>query len=354
MRKLIDKLAITRSLEKEELLLLLGNTDHETSQYLFEKARDVTKLHFGRQIYLRGLIELSNYCKCDCYYCGIRRSNKKVERYRLTSEQVLDCCRIGYDLGLRTFVLQSGEDRHFSDDLIVSLVKSIKASYPDCAVTLSLGEKSRDSYLRFFEAGADRYLLRHETADPIHYSKLHPKSQTLKSRKACLSHLKSIGYQVGTGFMVGSPYQTLENLVTDLMFIQEFRPHMVGIGPFLPHCDTPFGDCPKGSMELTLLLIAILRLMIPDLLIPSTTALGTIDPAGREHGILAGANVIMPNLSPVNVRKKYLLYNNKISTGQEAAEGVFALRKRMHDLGYEIPVDRGDFRPMDLCSERSS
>lgn len=346
MKRLIDKLAATQTLEKEELLYLLSNYDDNGSEYLFARARDVAKQHFGDQIYLRGLIELSNYCKCDCLYCGIRRSNKNAERYRLTPEEVLDCCEIGHKLGFRTFVLQGGEDRHFSDDIIVSMVESIKSAYPDSAITLSLGEKSKASYQRYFNAGADRYLLRHETADPIHYARLHPKSQSLQNRMKCLYDLKSIGYQVGTGFMVGSPYQTLENLVSDLLFIQEFQPHMVGVGPFLPHHDTPFGHHVKGSMELTLLMIAILRLMIPNLLIPSTTALGTIHCTGREQGILAGANVIMPNLSPTNVRKKYLLYDNKISTGQEAAEGVIDLRNRMQTLGYRIPVSRGDYRPV--------
>ena len=346
MKRLIDKLTETQTLEKEELLYLLSNCDHDSRQYLFAKARGVAKRHFDNQIYLRGLIELTNYCKSDCLYCGIRRSNKNVERYRLTPEEVLKCCEIGHKLGFRTFVLQGGEDRHFSDDIIVSLVESIKSAYPDCAVTLSLGEKSRDSYLKYFNAGADRYLLRHETADPIHYAKLHPENQTLQNRMKCLYDLKSIGYQVGTGFMVGSPYQTLENIVSDIQFIQEFQPHMVGVGPFLPHHDTPFGHYPKGSMELTLLIIAVLRLMIPNLLIPSTTALGTIHPTGREEGVQAGANVIMPNLSPVDVRKKYLLYDNKIGTGQEAAEGVADLRRRMQALGYRIPVSRGDFRPI--------
>ena len=347
MKKLIDKLAATQSLEKEELLYLLSNTDQNSNEYLFAKARYVAKQQFNDQIYLRGLIELSNYCKCDCLYCGIRRSNKMAQRYRLTPEEIFECCEIGHNLGFRTFVLQGGEDCHFSDDIIVSMVTSIKSAYPDSAITLSLGEKSKASYQSYFKAGADRYLLRHETADPTHYAKLHPKSQTLQTRMKCLYDLKSIGYQVGTGFMVGSPYQTLDNLVSDLLFIQEFQPHMVGVGPFLPHHDTPFGHHEKGSMELTLLMIAILRLMIPNLLIPSTTALGTIKPTGREQGILAGANVIMPNLSPTNVREKYLLYDNKISTGQEAAEGVQDLRNRMQTLGYQIPVSRGDFRPTD-------
>ena len=345
LKGLIDKLEKTQFLEREELLYFLENYDADSIGYLFAKARGVARRQFGSNIYLRGLIELTNYCKCNCLYCGIHRCNKNIERYRLTPEEVLRCCEIGHKLGFRTFVLQGGEDSHFTDDILVSLIKSIKSSYPDSAITLSLGEKSKESYQKYFDAGADRYLLRHETADPDHYAMLHPKNQTFENRMKCLYDLKSIGYQVGTGFMVGSPYQTLENIVSDLQFIQEFQPHMVGIGPFLPHSDTPFGHHPKGSRELTLVLIAILRLMIPNLLIPSTTALGTIHPTGREQGIMAGANVIMPNLSPVNVRTKYLLYDNKISTGQEAVEGVVDLRRRMYALGYQIPVTRGDYRP---------
>ena len=347
MKRLIDKLATRRILEKEELLRLLSNCDQNSRSYLFAKARDVDERHFGNQIYIRGLIEFTNYCKCDCLYCGIRRSNKKAERYRLTPDEVLKCCETGHKLGFRTFVLQGGEDSRFSDDSIVSLIESIKSAYPDSAITLSLGEKRKASYKRFFDAGADRYLLRHETADPIHYAKLHPNNQTLQNRMRCLYDLKSIGYQVGTGFMVGSPYQTLENLVSDLLFIQDFQPQMVGIGPFLPHRDTPLGHQTKGSMELTLTIIAILRLMIPNLLIPSTTALATIHPSGREQGILAGANVVMPNLTPTSVRKKYLLYDDKACTDQEAAEGLMALQGRLKAIGYRIVVSRGDFKPID-------
>lgn len=354
MKKLIDKLALTNNLKEEEFFFLLNNISKESSEYLFERAKSATDRHFHRQIYLRGLIEITSFCKNDCYYCGIRRSNKNAERYRLSKEDILSCCKQGYNLGFRTFVLQGGEDSYFSDNNIVDIITSIKKDYPDCAITLSLGEKNKESYERYYKAGADRYLLRHETADYNHYAKLHPSNLSLDKRKSCLNDLKSIGYQVGTGFMVGSPYQTNMDLVKDLMFIKEFEPEMVGIGPFLPHHDTPCANHSKGSLELTLLLIGILRLMMPDLLIPSTTALGTIDPSGRELGILAGANVIMPNLSPIDVRKKYLLYDNKINTGQETAEGVSDLKKRLEALGYEIPVCRGDFNRQSLKNERSS
>ena len=344
--KLIDKLEASGTLGKEEFVFLLSNHTRETGEYLFEKARNVTNRYFNGYIYLRGLIEITNYCKNDCYYCGIRRSNRQVARYRLSPEEILACCDMGYPLGFRTFVLQGGEDTYYSDETVISIIKSIKAKYPDCAVTLSIGEKSYESYLNFFKAGADRYLLRHETADPIHYSHLHPLGQTLESRKSCLYALKDIGYQVGTGFMVGSPFQTMENLAEDLLFIKQLRPEMIGIGPFISHHDTPFADQPPGSMENTLLMIGILRLMLPNALIPATTALGTINSGGRARGILAGANVLMPNLSPQEVRKKYALYDNKICTDEEAAEGILQLRESIEKLGYKIKTDRGDFKPL--------
>ncbi len=343
MKQLIDKLEKQGELTPEEYKKLLTGYSKEDSEYLFEKARKTAKSYFGNKIYVRGLIEFTNYCRCNCYYCGIRAGNEKADRYRLSKEDILSCCKEGYALGFRTFVLQGGEDMTYSDDDYVNIITAIKESYPDCAITLSIGEKSYDSYLKYFQAGADRYLLRHETYNEDHYNKLHPESQRAAERKQCLMYLKEIGYQVGTGFMVGSPYQTIDNLVEDLLFIKELKPQMIGIGPFLPHADTPFKDMPKGSYELTLFLIGILRLMIPNALIPSTTALGTINPLGREAGILAGANVVMPNLSPVKVRKKYSLYDNKICTGEEAAECKMCLHNRMRSIGYEIVVDRGDF-----------
>lgn len=346
-KELIDKLENKRILSLEEFIELLSNFTEETSNYLFEKARNTSKKYFGNKIYTRGLIEFTNYCKNDCFYCGIRRSNVDVERYRLSKEDILNCCENGYELGFRTFVLQGGEDLHYSDDYIVEIVSEIKKRFPDTAITLSIGEKSYESYEKYYKAGADRYLLRHETANFKHYSMLHPENQTAKARQQCLRDLKKIGYQVGAGFMVGSPYQTIENIAEDLIFINDLQPQMVGIGPFIPHHATPFSDFPKGSLDMTLFLIGILRLMIPNLLIPATTALGTIDPNGREKGILAGANVVMPNLSPVKVRKQYLLYDNKICTGEEAAECRFCLANRMKKIGYELAVDRGDFVPLE-------
>jgi biotin synthase len=346
VKHLIDKLEASGSLTKEEFVLLLNHISPILSEYLFEKSRKTAHQYFGNRIYTRGLIEFTNYCKNDCFYCGIRAGNQKAERYRLSKADILNCCEDGHSLGFRTFVLQGGEDQFYSDNDLVDIISDIKARYPDCAVTLSVGEKSAASYQAFYKAGADRYLLRHETADAAHYEKLHPKTLTLQNRKQCLRTLKEIGYQVGTGFMVGSPFQTADHLAEDLLFIQELSPQMIGIGPFIPHHDTPFANQPQGSLELTLFLIGILRLMIPNALIPATTALGTIDPQGREKGILAGANVVMPNLSPVGVRKKYELYDNKICTGEEAAECRFCLQNRMKSIGYELVVDRGDFQPI--------
>lgn len=346
MKALVNKLEETKTLSKDELSFLLNHITPEIGEFLFEKARNVAQKQFGNRIYIRGLIELTNYCKNDCYYCGIRCSNQNVERYRLTLDEILSCCEIGYPLGFRTFVLQGGEDSYYTDDIVVEIIKAIKDRYPDCAVTLSLGEKRRESYLKYYQAGADRYLLRHETANAVHFSNLHPLYQTLNTRMECLKHLKDIGYQTGTGFMVGSPYQTTDNLIEDLLFIKEFQPEMIGIGPFIPHHDTPFAGHPSGSIDLTLFLISILRLMLPNVLIPSTTALGTMESTGREKGILAGANVVMPNLSPINVRKKYSLYDNKICTGEETAEGFLILKKQIEKIGYQIAIDRGDFRPL--------
>jgi biotin synthase len=344
MKKLIDKLEKNQTLTREEFTALLEGRRDESANYLFERALAVRHGIYGNEVYMRGLIEFTNYCKNDCYYCGIRRSNCKADRYRLTKEQILYCCEAGYGLGFRTFVLQGGEDPYYTDEKIVDIVRCIKERHPDCAVTLSIGEKSYDSYKAYFDAGADRYLLRHETANGEHYARLHPESLSLENRKQCLFNLKEIGYQVGCGFMVGSPYQTNDCLIDDLFFMKELDPHMVGIGPFIPHKETPFGDKVAGTLELTLFLLGIIRLMLPRVLLPATTALGTIHPLGREKGILAGANVVMPNLSPVDVRKKYMLYDNKICTGDEAAECRMCMQRRIESTGHQLVVSRGDYK----------
>lgn len=339
---LIEKLNTTHSLNKDEALQLIKQ-GAQHKNLLFALAQQAAQKSFGRQIFVRGLIEFTNYCKNDCYYCGIRRSNKNAARYRLTQEEILECCHAGYELGFRTFVLQGGEDYFYSDEDIAAIVRAIKAQHPDCAVTLSIGERSRETYALWKKAGADRYLLRHETADCAHYAKLHPAELSAKNRQNCLYTLKELGYQAGAGFMVGSPYQTAENLADDLMFLQKLRPQMIGIGPFIPHHDTPFKGEPAGSVELTLVLLAVLRLLFPHVLLPATTALGTLSPGGRLLGIKAGANVIMPNLSPQNVRGKYLLYDNKLHTGAEAAEALNELQREVASIGYRIVSARGDY-----------
>ena len=340
----VDKLEKNGVLEKNEFVELLTCEKKETIEYLKERAVKVRKEIYGEDVYIRGLIEISNFCKNDCFYCGIRKSNKKCERYRLSKNEILHCCRIGYPLGFRTFVLQGGEDNHYGDDILCDIIKTIKTEFPDCAVTLSLGEREKESYQKLYDAGADRYLLRHETANEEHYSKLHPQKMSYENRFECLENLKSIGFQTGCGLMVGSPYQTVENIVEDLIYIAEFKPHMVGVGPFIPHSDTPFRNEPAGSVELTCRILSIIRLMLPKVLLPSTTALGSLEEGGREKGILCGANVVMPNLSPENVRDKYTLYNNKLSSGAEAAESLELLKKSINNIGYKIVTSRGDVK----------
>ena len=342
MKALVERLERNRMLLPEEFVALIQGRNPETAQLLAQKAVAQRQRYYGKDVYLRGLIEFTNYCKNDCYYCGIRRSNRQAQRYRLSQEEILDCCRLGYELGYRTFVLQGGEDPWYTPERIATLVSQMKKIWPDCAVTLSVGEKSKEVYQQWYDAGADRYLLRHETADSGHYGMLHPETMSLENRMQCLWDLKEIGYQVGCGFMVGSPGQTAEHLAKDLAFIRQLEPHMVGIGPFIPQKDTPFGKEEAGTLELTLYLLSIIRLMLPQVLLPATTALGTIHPQGRELGILAGANVCMPNLSPVAVRKKYALYDDKICTGDEAAECVRCLQGRIEGIGYQVAPGRGD------------
>lgn len=344
LQQLVQKLQNTRHLEKEEWAALIRGRTDMLAEYVFSLARKERHQHYGHDVYIRGLIEFTNYCKNDCYYCGIRKSNAGVMRYRLDEEQILSCCSAGYALGFRTFVLQGGEDGWFTDERMVRIVGAIKSRFPDCAVTLSIGERSKESYQALFQAGADRYLLRHETFNAAHYSLLHPSSLTAASRQKCLWTLKDIGYQVGAGFMVGAPGQTPEYLAEDLLFLEKLKPHMVGIGPFIPHHATPFAGEPAGTLEETLFLLGLIRLLLPKVLLPATTALGTIAPNGRELGILSGANVIMPNLSPANVRENYTLYDNKLCTGAEAAAGIQELKDRMCAIRYQIVTDRGDSR----------
>lgn len=338
----IDKLQVSRTLSRKEYAFLIEGYSPVLAEYAAKKAMQVKEKIYGNKIFIRGLIEISNICKNDCYYCGIRKSNKQCERYRLTKDEIMNCCKQGYELGFRTFVLQGGEDGYFSDDILCDIVSAIHKKYPDCAITLSMGERDRDSYKELFNAGASRYLLRHETASEEHYNRLHPSQMSYKNRMQCLQELKEIGFQTGCGFMIGSPYQTAEHLACDLKFVEVFHPQMCGIGPFIPHKDTQYKNEKAGSVELTCYLLSLIRLMHPNILLPATTALGSLDEKGREKGILAGANVVMPNLSPMTVREKYKLYDNKASLGAEAAEGLEELRKRMRDIGHDVVCDRGD------------
>ncbi|GHV46160.1 [FeFe] hydrogenase H-cluster radical SAM maturase HydE [Clostridia bacterium] len=322
---------------------------HGTLAELFRNANEIRERFYGKDVYLRGLIEFTSYCRNDCYYCGLCRSNSRAERYRLTEEEILLSAENGHRIGFRTFVLQGGEDPYFTDEKLLPIIEKLRTRYPDCAITLSLGERSRESYEALRKAGADRYLLRHETADSVHYGKLHPQTMSLDNRKKCLFTLKEIGFQTGAGFMVGSPFQTTANLISDIDFLRELCPEMVGIGPFISHKDTPFRDTPTPDSNykllMTLVLLAVIRVEFPNILLPATTALGTIHPKGREMGILSGANVIMPNLSPKANREKYMLYDGKICTGEEAAECFACIGRRMAGIGYKIVVSRGDIAP---------
>lgn len=339
-----DKLISKHSLSTEEYAWLIEHKDAECVAYLAQRARMVREEVYGKDVFVRGLIEISNYCKNDCFYCGIRRSNKTCERYRLTKEEILACCEEGYELGFRTFVMQGGEDGFYTDEVLCDLIKEIKVKYSECAVTLSLGERGKESFTKLYEAGADRYLLRHETADEAHYASLHPAELSLENRLQCLKDLKEIGFQTGCGFMVGSPGQTTETLAKDLKWIEEFEPAMCGIGPFIPHHATIYAKEEAGNVELTCYLLSIIRLIKPNILLPATTALATLDTQGTEKGILAGANVVMPNLSPMSAKQKYELYDNKAYGGSEAAKNVEVLKKRMEAIGYRVVTDRGDVR----------
>lgn len=344
MNKIIDKLLSTGSLTVEEYEALIDGRTPEIQGRLRTEADRLRREIYGNKVFIRGLIEISNICKNNCLYCGIRGGNNYCDRYRLSAEEILDCCKSGYELGFRTFVMQGGEDGYFTDDVLCSLIKEMKFLYPDCAVTLSLGERSRESYERLYRAGADRYLLRHEAINSDLYSQLHPRELNIENRVRCLNDLKDIGFQTGCGFMVGAPYQTSRHIAEDLKFIEEFKPQMCGIGPFIPHKDTVFRDYEKGSADLTCYLLSIVRIISPAILLPATTALGTAENDGRERGILSGANVVMPNLSPVDVRSKYALYDNKISTGVESADNVKALSDKMGKIGFQIVCDRGDHK----------
>lgn len=342
-RQLIRQLKATHHLSPRGYKALLEDSSPENCELLRAEAQETAISSFGRNIYIRGLIEISNHCRNNCLYCGIRAENRNIRRYRLSKEEIMECCRSGYSAGFRTFVLQGGEDPVQTDAWVEDVVRSIRAEFPDCAITLSLGEKSGESYSRFRAAGADRYLLRHETFNPAHYSQLHPDTMSRENRLGCLAALKALGYQTGSGFMVGSPYQDADDIVEDILFIEKLHPEMIGIGPFIHHKDTPLGTWPDGSVSLTLKLISIFRLMDPRALIPATTSLATLEAGARLKGILAGANVVMPNLTPAARRSDYSLYEGKTASGAESAEGLELLKQELSTIGYGIAADRGDY-----------
>lgn len=344
VQALIEKLNRQHRLTRTEWEQIFSEYTETDRTFAMELARNIAVAQFGKRIYFRGIVEYSNICKNDCYYCGIRCSNQNASRYRLDASDILACCQEGYNLGFRTFVLQGGEDGWFTDERMCEIIQMLKEQFPACAITLSMGERSRESYQKLHAAGADRYLLRHETADSAHYRMLHPESMSLKNRMRCLRDLKDLGFQTGCGLMVGTPGQSPKTLVEDLLFIQEFQPEMIGMGPFVPHHDTPFKDQKKGSVELTLFLYALCRIMLPRCLLPATTALGTVQRDGWKLGVLAGCNVVMPNLSPTSVRKKYMLYDNKAGSELTAEQGIARLRQQMEEIGYEVVIGRGDFQ----------
>ncbi len=341
IKYIIEKLFVEHNADREELLFLLDNLDTESKELLIKKANETRLRYYKDSVYLRGLIEFTNICIKHCKYCGIRADNKNADRYRLTKEQIIACADLGDKLGYKTFVLQGGEDPYFTDEIMVDIISTIKKNHPDCAITLSIGERSYESYEKMFKAGAERYLIRHETASRKLYEELHP-GASFDNRRKCLTDLRKIGYQIGSGFMIGLPNQSNEDLVEDLMYVKELKPDMCGIGPFIPQKDTPLRDEKGGTLEDTITLLALLRLLLPDALLPATTSLGTIHPLGREQGLKAGANVVMPNLSPTNVREKYALYDGKICTGDEAAECRGCIERRINNAGYKVEVCRGD------------
>ncbi len=346
IKKIVFDVLLNKKLTVDDFEYILTNYNEDDFEFIKSSASKIAIAIFGKRIYFRGIIEFSNICKNDCLYCGIRRSNSNCERYRLTKDEILECCEDGYNFGYRTFVLQSGEDGYFSDEVMVDVVKTIRDKYNECAITLSIGERSKESYKKLFDAGANRFLLRHEAANKELYEKIHPSFQKYENRFRCLNDLKEIGYQVGAGMMIGVPYQTNRNIAEDLYFIQEFKPHMVGIGPFIPHKDTPYKEEKAGSIELSLLCLSLVRLMLPNVLLPSTTALGSLEGNGRQEGVLHGCNVVMPNLSPMSVRKKYLLYDNKAGVDLDAKASIDTLRKQMEEIGYEVVVNRGDYKEL--------
>ena len=342
---IIERIASGKELSVKEWIQAIDCDDPGYAEELKAAASDTRDRIYGKKVFARGLIEFTSYCRNDCYYCGLRRSNKNALRYRLSYDCIMDTAEAGYRAGFRTFVLQGGEDSYFTDERLIMIIRGIKERYPDAAVTLSVGERSFESYKALKEAGADRYLLRHETADDVHYRKLHPDDMSQENRIRCLYDLKELGYQTGAGMMVGSPGSSSRTLAEDMVFLSSLKPEMVGIGPFIPHSATPFRDEKRGSVDLTLRMVSLVRLALPHAMIPSTTALATASSDGQLQGILHGANVIMPDITPQSERSKYMIYDGKKITGDEAGENLRQIAEGMESIGYELSMERGDYIP---------
>ncbi len=306
MNELIQKAKLKHNLTKNEIIGLLSNKDIDIE--LFSAADEVRKKYVGDEVHLRALIEFSNYCRCSCLYCGIRCDNRLVERYRLSKDQILSLSKIAVDFGYKTIVLQSGEDIYYSADYLSQIIKKIKEN--DVAVTLSIGERPAEEYKILKEAGADRFLLRIETTDIELYKKMHPKA-SIENRKRCLYDLKNLGYETGSGCLVGLPNQSIESLADDILFFKELDADMIGIGPLIPHENTPLKNVNSGDFNLALKVMALTRLLLPDINIPATTAMETLNPNGRLIALQSGANVVMPNVTFDEYKSKYEIYPDK-------------------------------------------
>lgn len=336
MKKLIEKASTLHRLEREELIALLE--DENCNQNLFEAADSVRKNFVGDEIHLRGLIEFSNICKNNCCYCGLRRDNRKISRYRLENAEILELAAHGAAMGLKTIVLQSGEDAYYGCERLCEIIRGIKRL--NVALTLSIGEKSLEDYQAYHAAGADRFLLRIETTDRTLYER-HDPEMSWEARRQCLTDLRRAGLEVGSGCLVGLPGQTVASLADDILFFKEIEADMIGIGPFIPHPDTPLGDASGGRLETALKVMALTRLLLPDINIPATTAMETLAQDGQIRALKAGANVIMPNITLTDYRRYYELYPGKSATGYTPDESLKKVVAKIESIGRKVALGFG-------------